>query len=93
MRRPLLALAILLTIADHGAAQTSVIPLAPGRGHIVLPPSRPAGLVLPKTSGRFTVLTPGLPPFVVLPQSFRGFAIVPFSDPPEDSGLPCCNPP
>jgi hypothetical protein len=91
MRRPLLALAILLTIADHAAAQTTVVPLAPGR-KIVLP-SRNAVRVPPETGGRFTLLTIGRAPFVALHESYRGFEIAPLSDPPEEIGLPCCRPP
>jgi hypothetical protein len=90
MRRQLLALAILLTIADHAAAQTNVVLPAPGR-KIVLP-SASAIHLPPETTGRFTVLTPGRRPFVVLPESYRGFEIVPLSDRPEDSGLSCCRP-
>ena len=92
MRRPLLALAVLLTIADHAAAQTSAILPVPGR--IIVLPSGTAVRIPPANARRFTLLTPGRPPFVVPPpESYRGFKIVPLSDPPEDSGLPCCRPP
>ncbi len=91
MKRPLLALAILLTIAGHAAAQTSVILPAPGRN--IMLPSGSTVHVPPETAGRFTLLTIGRAPFVVLHESYRGFEIVPLSDPPEDGGLPCCRPP
>ena len=87
VRLQLLALAILLTITGHAAAQTGVIPPAMYPRPGAVPPSEPAGRVLPEASGRFIVLTPGWPSFVVLPKSHRGFKIVPLSDdPPSNSG-------
>lgn len=101
MMRPLLALAILMSLVGPTLAQSTRVLRQPNGGYIVIPPSGPAGQVIPAPDGSFMIVAPPGPPrlgrsgfFAVTPENDGAFDGVPSDgDQPEDEALPCCSPP
>jgi hypothetical protein len=101
MMRPLLALAMLLSLVGPAVAQSTWVLRQPDGGYIVVPPSGPVGQIVPAPGGGFMVVAPAGPPtaarsgfFAIAPKNGGGSMSVPSDGDQSDNGVwPCCSPP